>query len=108
LRQTAAYDVKGDVRQGGPCASVSYFFDSLAEFQTAGCLLKGKVGGAFTSVGGQGRGYGGHEVGIFAAFPSTSNGCRQFLRNRRSKRHIVPLHGKSDRLFSEGLKFETR
>ena len=72
MRQTASYDVAGNVWQGGLCASVSYFFDSLAEFQTAGCLLKGKVGGAFTSVGGQGRGYGGHEVGARRVLPTTS------------------------------------
>ena len=34
----------------------------------------------------------------FAAFQGTSNGGCQFLSNRRSNRHIVPLHGKSDRL----------
>lgn len=49
-------------RQGRMCAEVSYFFDTLADFQTNGCLLKGKVGSAFTSVGGVGRGYGGHEA----------------------------------------------
>ena len=38
----------------------------------------------------------------------TSNGGRQFLRNGRSNRHIVPFYGKSDRLFTQGLKFETR
>ena len=44
------------------CAEVAYFFDTLTDFQTNGCLLKGKVGSAFTSVGGPGRGYGGHEA----------------------------------------------
>ena len=36
----------------------------------------------------------------FADFQGTSNGGRQFLRNRRSNRHIVPLYGKSDGLFT--------
>lgn len=49
-------------RQSRMCAEVSYFFDTLTDFQTNGCLLKGKVGSAFTSVGGVGRGYGGHEA----------------------------------------------
>ena len=44
----------------------------------------------------------------FAGFECTSNGGRQFLRKKRSNRHIVPLYGKSDRLFTQGLKFETR
>ena len=47
-------------------------------------------------------------VVVFAVFQGTSNGGRQFLRNRRSNRHIVPLYGKSDRLFTQDLKFETR
>jgi hypothetical protein len=47
-------------------------------------------------------------AGNYAVFQGTSNGGRQFLRNTRSNRHIVPLYGKSDRLFTEGLKFETR
>jgi len=54
--------IGGPGKQGGMCAECKYFLDSLAEFQTAGCLLKGKVGGAFTSVGGVGHGYGGHEA----------------------------------------------
>jgi hypothetical protein len=45
---------------------------------------------------------------VFAVFQGTLNGGRQFLRNGRSNRHNVPLYGKSDRLFSQGLKFETR
>jgi hypothetical protein len=44
----------------------------------------------------------------FAAAPGYLNGGRQFLSNRRSNRHIVPVYGKSDRLFTEGLKFEMR
>ena len=36
----------------------------------------------------------------FAVFQGTSNGGRQVLRNRRSNRHIVPLYGKSDCLFT--------
>lgn len=48
-------------RQGTLCAEVSYFFNTLTDFQTNGCLLKGKVGSAFTSIGGVGGGYGGHE-----------------------------------------------
>jgi hypothetical protein len=38
----------------------------------------------------------------------TSNGGRQFLSNRRSNRHIVPLYGKSDRLFTGVFRFEER
>ena len=49
-------------KQGRMCSEMAHFFDSLAEFQTNGCLLKGKVGSAFTSVGGSGTGYGGHEA----------------------------------------------
>lgn len=49
-------------RQGGLCAEARFLLDSLANFQTSGCLLKGKVASAFTSVGGVGRGYGGHEA----------------------------------------------
>jgi hypothetical protein len=41
----------------------------------------------------------------FADFQGTSNGGRQFLKNRRSNRHIVPLYGKSDRLCTQGRKF---
>ena len=37
---------------------------------------------------------------------STSNGARQLLSNRRSNRHIVPLYGKSDRLFTGVFRFE--
>ena len=44
----------------------------------------------------------------YAVFQGTSNGGRQFLRNRRSNRYIVPLYGKSDCPFPQGLKFETR
>mmetsp|Transcript_64137 Transcript_64137/g.202917 ORF Transcript_64137/g.202917 Transcript_64137/m.202917 type:complete len:222 (+) Transcript_64137:272-937(+) len=66
-------------RQGGMCAEVRFFLDQLADFQTTPNpgssgqsygLLKGKVGSAFTSVGGQGRGYGGHEA-ILMSFHST-------------------------------------
>jgi len=45
---------------------------------------------------------------VFAVLQGTSNGGRQFLRNRRSNHHMVPLYGKSDGLFTQGLKFETR
>ena len=41
-------------------------------------------------------------------FQGTSNGGRQFLRNRRSNRHIVPLNSKSYRLFTPGRKFAHR
>ena len=44
----------------------------------------------------------------FAVFQGTSNGGRQFLSNRRSNRHNVPLHGKSDRIFTQGRKFAHR
>mmetsp|Transcript_8345 Transcript_8345/g.21085 ORF Transcript_8345/g.21085 Transcript_8345/m.21085 type:complete len:212 (+) Transcript_8345:98-733(+) len=58
-------------RQSRMCAEMSYFFDTLSDFQSNGCLLKGKVGSAFTSAGGPGRGYGGHEAilqGFHAVF----------------------------------------
>eukprot|EP00239_Pterosperma_sp_CCMP1384_P000407 CAMPEP_0197853760 /NCGR_PEP_ID=MMETSP1438-20131217/23336_1 /TAXON_ID=1461541 /ORGANISM="Pterosperma sp., Strain CCMP1384" /LENGTH=194 /DNA_ID=CAMNT_0043468273 /DNA_START=179 /DNA_END=763 /DNA_ORIENTATION=+ len=57
-------------RQGAICAECKYFLDSLAEHQTAGCLLKGKVASAFTSVGGVGHGFGGHEA-ILQSYHST-------------------------------------
>jgi NAD(P)H dehydrogenase (quinone) len=56
-------------RQGGVCCEMSFFLDSLRDFQTNGCLLKGKVGSAFTSVGGVGCGHGGHE-GVLQSFHS--------------------------------------
>ena len=62
IMQSDCVIIGGPGRQGRMSAEVSYFFDSLTEFQTNGCLLKGKVGSAFTSVGGVGRGYGGHEA----------------------------------------------
>jgi hypothetical protein len=40
--------------------------------------------------------------------PGNLNGGRQFLVIRRSNRHMLPLYGKSDRLFTQGPKFETR
>ena len=46
---------------------MSFFLDSLRDFQINGCLLKGKVGSAFTSVGEVGGGHGGHE-GILQSF----------------------------------------
>jgi len=46
--------------------------------------------------------------GVYAVFQGASNGGRQFLRNRRSNRQMVPLYGKSDGLYTQGLKFETR
>jgi len=45
-----------------------------------------------------------NQAGGFTVFRGTSNGGRQFLRNRRSHRHSVPLYGKSDRLFTQGRK----
>lgn len=48
---------------GGMCATVRHFLDGLTEFQTNGCLLKGKVGAAFTSTGGEPAScYSGHEA----------------------------------------------
>ena len=44
----------------------------------------------------------GYEREGFANFQSPSNGEREFLRNRRSNRHIVPLYGKCDGLFTQG------
>ena len=43
-----------------------------------------------------------------AIFQGNSNGGRRFLSNRRSNRHIVPLHGKSDRLFTRVFRLEKR
>jgi len=48
------------------------------------------------------------KVLTFAVFQGTSNGSRQFLSNRRSNRRIVPLCGKSERLFSRVLRCEER
>ena len=48
------------------------------------------------------------EVGVFAVFQGTSNGGRHLKEKKRSNRHIVPLSGKPYRLFTQGLKFETR
>ena len=50
------------------------------------------------------------ERASYAVFQGTSNGGRQFLRNRPSNRHNVPLYsyGKSDRLFTQGRKFAHR
>jgi len=48
------------------------------------------------------------EEEIFAVFQGTSNGGRQFLSNRLSNRHIVPLYGKSARLFTRAFRFEVR
>jgi len=45
---------------------------------------------------------------VFAVFQGTSNGGRQFLRNRRSNCHIIPLYGKPDRLFTRVFRFEER
>jgi len=44
----------------------------------------------------------------YAVFQGTSRGGRQFLSNRRSIRHIVPLYGKSDRLLTRLVRFEER
>jgi len=55
---------------GGICAEVRHFLDSWAEFQAAGCLLKGKVSSAYTTTGGVGCGYGGHEA-ILASMHAT-------------------------------------
>jgi len=41
----------------------------------------------------------------YADFQGTSNGGRQFWRNRWSNRHIVPLYGKSECVFTQGCKF---
>jgi len=37
-----------------------------------------------------------------------SNGGHQFLSNRWSNRHIVPLYSKSDRLLTRVFRFEER
>jgi hypothetical protein len=44
----------------------------------------------------------------FALFQGTSNGGRQFLSNKLSNRNIIPLYGKSDRLFTRVFRFEER
>mmetsp|Transcript_25541 Transcript_25541/g.35221 ORF Transcript_25541/g.35221 Transcript_25541/m.35221 type:complete len:212 (+) Transcript_25541:79-714(+) len=54
--------VGGPGRQGGVSFEIRHFLDSLADFQTSGCLLKGKVASGFTSTSGAGCGYGGHEA----------------------------------------------
>jgi len=46
-------------------------------------------------------------MSVYAVFQGTSHSGRQFLRNRPSNRHIVPLYGRSDGLFTQGIKFET-
>ena len=42
------------------------------------------------------------------SFPGYLRGGRQFLSNRLSNRHIVPLYGKSDGLFTRERKFAQR
>mmetsp|Transcript_20016 Transcript_20016/g.65216 ORF Transcript_20016/g.65216 Transcript_20016/m.65216 type:complete len:222 (+) Transcript_20016:65-730(+) len=56
-------------RQGRICAEMCHFLDQLAKYQEEppGTRLKSKVGACFTSVGGNDRGYGGHEV-ILSSF----------------------------------------
>ena len=44
----------------------------------------------------------------FGVFSCTPNGGRQFLRNRRSTRHMVSLYGKHDGLFTQRLQIEMR
>ena len=44
----------------------------------------------------------------YAGFQGTSYGVCQFMGNRWSNRHIVPLYGKSDRPCSQGRKFAHR
>lgn len=61
-------------RQGGMCGEMRLFLDTWAVHQTEQKIgfgaLKGKVGSAFTSVGGHGRGFGGHEA-ILQSFHAT-------------------------------------
>ncbi|KAL3148533.1 hypothetical protein ABBQ38_013970 [Trebouxia sp. C0009 RCD-2024] len=61
-------------RQGGMCGEMRLFLDTWAKHQTEQKVgfgaLKGKVGSAFTSVGGNGRGFGGHEA-ILQSFHAT-------------------------------------
>ena len=45
---------------------------------------------------------------VLRRFPVYLKWRCQLLRHGRSNRHIVPLHGKSDRLCTQGLKMETR
>jgi NAD(P)H dehydrogenase (quinone) len=51
-------------RYGRLASEMSAFFDKLSTFHAEGCSLKGKIGSAFTEVGGQGHGYGGHEAAL--------------------------------------------
>jgi len=44
----------------------------------------------------------------YSVFQGISNGGRQFLSHRRSNRHMVPLYGKSDRLFTRERKLTQR
>ncbi|KAK9842498.1 hypothetical protein WJX81_003063 [Elliptochloris bilobata] len=75
LLQADAVVLGAPGRQGGMCGEMRLFLDSLAHLQVAGKgpsigMLKGKVGAAFTSVGGHGRGFGGHEA-ILQSFHAT-------------------------------------
>ena len=51
-------------RHGRLAPELSAFFDKLSTFHDEGCALKGKIGSAFTEVGGPGQGYGGHEAAL--------------------------------------------
>jgi len=62
--------IGGHGQQGGVCSEVRHFLESWSEFQTAGFLLKGKVASAYTTTGGPGCGYGGHEA-ILASMHAT-------------------------------------
>ena len=73
-------------KQGGCARRWLTSSTPLAAFQTNGCLLKGKVGSAFTSVGGSGTGYGGHEA-ILQSFHA-------FLQHGTAPRRAAePDHG---------------
>ena len=50
--------------QNFACKELVRFLETLSDFQTSGCLLKGKVAGAFQAVSGYVCGYGGHELSL--------------------------------------------
>ncbi|KAK9818362.1 hypothetical protein WJX72_011333 [[Myrmecia] bisecta] len=79
VREADAIIIGAPGRQGGMCGEMRLFLDGWAQFQLEGRTsgkaginggLKGKVGSAFTSVGGLGRGFGGHEA-ILQSFHAT-------------------------------------
>lgn len=62
IAQSDAIIFGAPTRYGRLAPELSAFFDKLSTFHEEGCALKGKIGSAFTEVGGPGHGYGGHEA----------------------------------------------